>query len=166
MEKISYYLNYGDIIINTMIVINQKSNRRIIDDKDIKDFEKKFMDLCKSNNIDIIISPMDDYASESLNSYVLNNDGKIIMLPWLDKSDLIENFRAYLPLNICLVLCKKELKDMLIDRTDEELKQFKNKEIDTAKFYEADIKRTINNIETKKALACKRLLKIRELNKQ
>ena len=109
---------------------------------------------------------MDDYASESLNSYVLNNDGKIIMLPWLDKSDLIENFRAYLPLNICLVLCKKELKDMLIDRTDEELKQFKNKEIDTAKFYEADIKRTINNIETKKALACKRLLKIRELNKQ
>lgn len=123
MEKVQ--INLEDLIGNAMIEIYKKDQRRIVDIKDIKNYqnlitkelkklrmEPKF--FCDRNNL---------YQSLSKYFFIFNGNN-YIMLPWISIEDLTKRYRNNMQLKFCRCFCNNVVKNGLLNRTKEELSRF------------------------------------------
>ena len=158
-----YKLNLEDLIVNTMITINEKEKRRVIDYIDIANYKKIIIDLAKKIDIQLFIDESNyQKCKYELENYILIKDNKYVMLPWIENKDLIENFRGYLPLNIVIMFCNKDIPNMIKKRESGVMEKFRVTEFLTEKLYISEIENEIVNLEKKKQKNIKKLQKIRK----
>lgn len=160
-----YTLEETDLIINTLIEINKKENRRVIDIIDINNYKHLILEKAKEKNINIFFNNMIDTNIEDYIYIVEDSKTKYVMLPWVTSEDLIEKFRGYLPLDLCVILCDKEIKENIPVRSKLETTFFNDINSNIANMFTEKLLDNINKLEKQKQKEQKKLRKIKEITK-
>lgn len=100
-----YKFRYSDLIMNTLIEVNRKENRRVIDYEDLKNYKELIKSEAEKRNISLTFEPFistEKYIKtleEETSDYILinykesNNIDYIILYPWISEEEIKENFR-------------------------------------------------------------------------
>lgn len=161
-----YYLKLKDLVINTMITINVKEKRRVIDNTDINNYKEVLKKLSIESKIQIHFDKSDyENVKYEIKDYILVKDNKFIMLPWLETNDLIGGFRSYLPLDLILLVCNHKIPNMMEDRSIEIKNEYRKIEDVTSDFYSKKIESENLELEKIKQKNIVKLSKIGNISK-
>lgn len=89
-----YTISYSNLLLNTMLDIMKRENRRTIDGEDILNFEKELQKIIKKFNLPMEFESMPNVKSFliELEPYVFmsnkDNDPIYTLLPWIDEKEL------------------------------------------------------------------------------
>lgn len=99
-----YQLKTSDLVFNTLIAVNEKENRRIIDTKDLFEFEELLRKKCSEYGFLLEKEILED--EKRLSSYIYQqgegSSKKYGLLPWIGVADLYET-RLSLPFDLCVI---------------------------------------------------------------
>lgn len=123
MEKVQ--INLEDLIGNAMIEIYKKDQRRIVDIKDIKNYQNLITKELKKLRMEPNFFCDRNNLYQSLSKYFfIFNGNNYIMLPWISIEDLTKRYRNNMQLKFCRCFCNNVVKNGLLNRTKEELSRF------------------------------------------
>ena len=95
-----YKFRYSDLIMNTLIEVNRKENRRVIDYEDLKNYKELIKSEAEKRNISLTFEPFistEKYIKtleEETSDYILinykesNNIDYIILYPWISIEEI------------------------------------------------------------------------------
>ncbi len=158
-----YTLEESDLIINALIEINKKEKRRVIDMIDIENYEHLVVEQAKEKDINISFNSTIDATMKDFVYLVDDTKPKYIILPWVTYEDLIENFRGSLPLDLCVILCDKKIRENIPTRTKEETALFDAINYNITNMFTEKLLTSINKLESQKQNEQKKLSKIEEI---
>lgn len=123
MEKVQ--INLEDLIGNAMIEIFKKDQRRVLDIKDITNYQNLITKELKKLRMDPEFFCDKHKLYQSLSKYFCTFKGNnYIMLPWISIEDLMKRYRNNMQLKFCRCFCNNVVKNGLLNRTKEELNRF------------------------------------------
>lgn len=121
-----YQLRSSDLIINTLIKVSEKENRRVIDTTDLFEFEGLLRKKCAEDGFLLEEQTLKD--EENLKDYIYQQGEGLSkrygLLPWVGISDLYDT-RLSLPLCLCSIFSMNQLETRMKKRSREELESFK-----------------------------------------
>ena len=123
MEEIQIYLE--DLIGNAMIEIYKKDKRRILDIRDIVNYQSLITDELNKKGMDPIFFGEDDELYQSTSKYFCSCKGNnFIVLPWISIRDLVKHYRKDMQLDVYHCFCNSIITNGLLNRTEKELNRF------------------------------------------
>lgn len=158
MERKKYYLSNGDFIINTMIDALQYEDRRVIDMSDIISYQTKTKEELSKQNIAIVLS---SDSEDDIEGFLEIYDDQYVVLPWIEREDLIRNFRGTLPWDVVKVVANIKRESFLSKRTEVELENFDRINYLVASKYLEVVPGTIESLEARIEEEKKKLTKIK-----
>ena len=123
MKKI--FLNDADFVVNTMIAINRKEGRRIIDYQDVENYQNAINENFSKKEIHVIRYNC-DVAKECEDDFsvIYKDKNYYAMLPWISWEDLIYKYYGYLPINVACCFSSLENYQQLLKRSPKDLQRF------------------------------------------
>lgn len=107
-----YKFRYSDLVMNTLIEVNKKENRRVIDFEDIKNYKELIKNEALKKGAVLVFEPYTGKEEcvkkleEETNDYILitykesNNIDYIVLYPWISEEEIKEEFRDDFPHSI------------------------------------------------------------------
>lgn len=101
----TYYINHYDIVAETMRVVNQKEDRRIIDQKDIAHFVQIAHSIMEKDGITCFQYQNFSFLFDQyFELYQQDNRFYFVLFPWVKMGTLEEKFTKNLPNEVFLSL--------------------------------------------------------------
>ena len=148
----TYYVNQSDIIAETMKAVNQKENRRIIDQKDIYHFEQIADTVMRKDGITYLQYQVFPYPfDQCFDICYYDNQFYYVLFPWVRMRTLDEKFTDALPVEVQVSLQKnqEEISDMMPSRDKEELLLLHDAYTDYLDFIQEDMQQALSQHEAK-----------------
>lgn len=158
-----YCLKYSDLVINTLIAVDEREHRRVIDSKDALSYKKQIEKKAMESSISFTFQNDLQSFNKSIGNYLILQKDKYMILPWVDKREMSLKFNKNIPNDILQIMHSDEVHSNLINRTDDEKKLFKNIEDDATDFYYEQIEEEIMEIENHKHKCVSKLIKIKSI---
>lgn len=164
------YLSETDLVINTMIDALEYENRRVIDTNDIYSYQEQSRKHFKQANLNVIFygdrTTQEEFYKE-IESYLARYDNKYVLLPWIEKEDLIKAFRGTVPFAVIKVIAKKDRESFLQKKSQETIESLNMIHDLVVSDYLDLVSDTVKVLETKLEQENKKLEKIKKYrNKQ
>lgn len=164
MKAKRYYLSYTDLVINTMIDALKFEDRRVIDDKDIYSYTQNSRQLFQQKDVNVVFLGNEDYDGflSKIQDFLCIYDDKYILLPWVEKEDLISNFRGAIPIDVISIIANKNRSSFLSERSKKDLKKYEEINNFVVSKYLNEVSNNVENLEKELLEENKKLSKIRK----
>lgn len=159
MRNIKVKLDY--IISNAVIEVYKKDHRRVIDKKDIDNYEKILIGNLNDNDVNPQIIA-NERIFTNISKYFCSVDGKFVLLPWISIEELISKYQDPMPDKVLECFSNDLLPMFLLKRTESELKEFDKVSESIRNLYLKEENDKIDSLEKEKQ---KCLLKIENIRK-
>ena len=159
MKKIKVKLDY--IIGNAAIEIYKREKRRVIDKKDIDNYEKIFTSNLHANGINPEIIANEDVYSD-ISEYFCSFDRKFVIFPWISIEELISKYQESISDSMLEYFSNEKFSTLLLNRTESELAEFDKVSCDISTLYINEENEKIDSLEKEKE---KCLIKIENIRK-
>lgn len=118
-------INLEDLIGNAMIEIYKKDKRRVLDIKDIVNYQYLITNELNKLGMAPVFFGEDCELYQSTSKYFCSCEGKnFIVLPWISIKDLVRHYRKDMQLDVYHCFCNSIITNGLLNRTEKELNRF------------------------------------------
>ena len=121
MEHGSLNLSEIELAASTIMSLNNRDDRRVIDNKDIREYKQALIKQGRKNSVLIRVIPSSFEEEHNFNLYVKKVDDKYLMLPYTTTYDLFSNILMNVNSRVIALTRNEEFIYNLPKRNQEEI---------------------------------------------
>ncbi len=148
-----FVLGESDLVINTLLAVGEKENRRVIDFKDVVIYKNELTKRALEREIEISYCDYDNnfaFIKECIYSLNLTKEMGVVfgIFPWVSIASLYDA-RENLPLELCAIMSDPEFSTAMVERDEKDRRSLNDVNDVVAQSYLKDLEKQQARIKQK-----------------